>query len=135
MITITHLNFESKGLKKVANIKLFIFFRVLIFFTVPNALCAMDRAERVRIFINAVPLGMGSPTFIERILRDAGVPADQLAQQIHAIYFGGAPLPIPYESVAELLHRLRPERVIRNVGQQSCERRWKVLPKIKKRSD
>lgn len=108
--------------------------KVLIFFAVPQTLCAMDRAERVRIFVNALSLGMGSPTLIERILRDAGVPDDQLAQRMNEIY-NGAPLPIPYESVAEVLHRLRPERVIRNIGQQSCVQAWKVPAKIKKRSD
>lgn len=94
----------------------------------------MDRTAHVRLFINVAPLGMGSPTLLERILRDAGVPDEQLEQRMHQIYIQGAPIPIPYESVAEVLHRLRPQRVIRNVEPQSCER-WKVLQKIKKRSD
>jgi len=95
----------------------------------------MNGDEQTRLILQAIPLGMGSPTFIERILRDAGVPADQIAQQMHEVYVNGRPIVIPYASLAQALHRLRPERRIRNSGRQACVQSLRLQVKIKKRSD
>lgn len=90
--------------------------------------------QQVAELLRILPIGMGSPTFIERVLRDAHVPEDRIAQEVHEVYFHGRPLPIPYESVAELLHRLAPTRVIRRMHCPSNKQFLKAQAKIKRHS-